>query len=133
MGRTARVSAVVALSLLLLGTAARAPVAAAGGLAYAALGDSYVSGNGSGSEDGTDCRRSANAYPAQFAKASGHFALTDFAACTGATISSVERSQLGGIGPARLVSVTVGGNDARFGEIIIDCLWPRSGCRSDYP
>jgi hypothetical protein len=134
MNRAARAGAVAALSLLLLTTATGAPAAAAvGGLAYFALGDSYVSGNGSGNEDGSSCRRSAKAYPPQFAHASGRYALTGFAACSGATIGSVEQSQMSGLGPARLVSVTVGGNDARFGEIIIHCLTPGSGCRSDYP
>jgi hypothetical protein len=37
------------------------------------------------------------------------------------------------VAPTRLVTVTVGGNDARFGEIIVDCLWPGNGCRSDFP
>jgi lysophospholipase L1-like esterase len=125
---------VAVLMLMVASVGARAPVAAAGGLAYAALGDSYVTGNGSGNEDGTDCRRSQNSYPPQFARTSGGaWALTDFAACTGATIAAVERSQLGGLAPARLVSLTIGGNDARFGEIVIHCLWPGNGCRSDYP
>jgi hypothetical protein len=134
MSRAARAGAAVALSLLLLATATGTPAAAAaGGLAYFALGDSYVSGNGAGNEDGSSCRRSANAYAPQFARASGRYALTGFPACSGATIGSVEQSQLGGLAPARLVSVTIGGNDARFGEIVIDCLTPGSGCRSDYP
>jgi len=32
-----------------------------------------------------------------------------------------------------MVSVTIGGNGRRFGEIISQCLKQRSGCRSDYP
>jgi hypothetical protein len=63
----------------------------------------------------------------------GRFALTDYAACTGATIGSVEQSQLSALAPAQLVSLTVGGNDARFGEIVTHCLWPGGGCRGDYP
>jgi hypothetical protein len=134
MGRVRRAIALVALPLLLVATGGRVPAAAAGGLAYAALGDSYVSGTGSGSEDGTNCRRSANSYAPVFARSSGgRFTLTDFAACTGATIGSVEQSQLAALAPAQLVSLTVGGNDARFGEIVIHCLQPGSGCRTDYP
>lgn len=134
MGRVARASALIGLSLLLVVTGGRAPVAAAGGLAYAALGDSYSSGTGSGGEDGTDCRRSANGYPPVYARSSGgRFVLTDFAACTGATIGTVEQSQLAALAPAQLVTLTAGGNDARFGEIVIHCLWPGDACRTDYP
>jgi hypothetical protein len=134
MSWAGRAVVVVALTLPLLAGGVRAPAATAtGGLPYAALGDSYATGSGTGSEDGTDCRRSANAYPGRFGHGGGRYTLTDFAACTGATIGSVEQSQLGGLAPARLVSVTVGGNDARFGEIVVDCLWPGSACRGDFP
>jgi len=122
-----------ALLLLLLGAAGRLSAAAAGPLGYAGLGDSYSAGIGSGAEDGSSCRRSANAYPPRFAQASHAYTLTDFAACSGATISDVQRLQLGAIGPMSLVTITVGGNDARFGDIIVDCLRPGSGCRRDFP
>ncbi|MEA2672713.1 MAG: hypothetical protein QOG45_2933 [Chloroflexota bacterium] len=134
MGRAARASALAVLSLLLVATGGGARAPAAGALAYAAVGDSYSSGTGSGGEDGTACRRSANSYAAVFAKtSSGRYTLTDFAACTGATIASLEQSQLAALGPAGLVTVTIGGNDARFGEIVTHCLWPGAGCRKDYP
>ena len=134
MGRVASTVAVIALALVLLGSALPARAAAPVALPYAALGDSYASGNGSGNEDGTSCRRSANAYPEAFARGSGgRIALADFAACSGATIAAVEQSQLSGVGTMRLVSVSAGGNDARFGEIVVDCLQPWRGCRDDYP
>jgi len=134
MGRVASAFAAIALVVLVLASALPARAAAPVALPYAALGDSYATGNGSGNEDGTSCRRSANAYPGVFARSSGgRFALADFAACSGANIAAVEQSQLSGLGPMRLVSVTVGGNDARFGEIVVDCLAPWRGCRSDYP
>jgi lysophospholipase L1-like esterase len=134
MGRVVSTFAAIALVGLLLASGLPARAAAPAPLPYAALGDSYVSGNGSGSEDGTTCRRSANAYPGVFARSSGNrFALADFAACSGATIAAVEQSQLSGLGPMRLVSVTIGGNDARFRDIVVDCLSPWRDCRSDYP
>ncbi|HEX6493827.1 MAG TPA: SGNH/GDSL hydrolase family protein [Candidatus Dormibacteraeota bacterium] len=134
MGRVAPAFAAITLGIVIVTSALPARAAAPAPLPYAALGDSYASGNGSGNEDGTSCRRSANAYSGVFARGSGNrFALADFAACSGANIAAVERSQLGGLGPMRLVSVTVGGNDARFGEIVVDCLSPWRGCRSDYP
>ncbi len=133
MRRAGRILALAALALPLAIGGLRAPAAAAaGGLAYAGLGNSYSSGIGSGNEDGTDCRRSANAYPSVFVRGNG-YTLTDFAACSGADIAAVERSQLGGVAPARLVTITVGGNDARFREIVVDCLQPWSRCRDDYP
>jgi lysophospholipase L1-like esterase len=133
MGGGGRRAAITAVALLVLVAGTRLPAAAAGESGYAALGDSYSAGIGTGGEDGSDCRRSANAYPPRFSQASHRYVLTDFAACTGATISDVQRLQLGSIAPAGLVSITVGGNDARFGEIIVDCLRPGSGCRRDYP
>jgi GDSL-like Lipase/Acylhydrolase family len=131
----ARASSIVALALAVVALAAapRLPVAAAGTLPYAALGDSYSAGIGSGAEDGTQCRRSANAYPPVLSASSGRYVLTDFAACSGAMIADVSSVQLAGIGGARLVTITVGGNDAGFGPIIIDCLRPGSGCRRDFP
>jgi lysophospholipase L1-like esterase len=132
-GPRARGIAALALALLAVALAPRLPASAAGSLPYAALGDSYSAGIGSGREDGTDCRRSANAYPPLLSTASDRYVLTDFAACSGATIAGVTDLQLAAIAPARLVTVTVGGNDAGFGEIITDCLRPGSGCRRDFP
>lgn len=133
MTRAGWVLAVAALALPLAIGGFRAPAAAAtGGPAYAALGDSYSSGIGSGNEDGTDCRRSANAYPSVFVRGNS-YTLSDFAACSGATIPNVEQSQLGGVASARLVTITIGGNDARFRDIVVDCLRPWSKCRDDYP
>jgi hypothetical protein len=132
MGRVASAFAAIALVTLVSAPTARAEAPAP--LPYAGLGDSYATGSGTGNEDGTSCRRSANAYPGVFARTSGNrYALADFAACTGANIAAVERSQLGGLGSTRLVSITAGGNDARFGEIVVDCLSPWRNCRKDYP
>ena len=130
-----RLSTIAALvfAVLAVGLAPRVPVAAAGTLPYAALGDSYSAGIGAGAEDGSQCRRSANAYPRVLSATSRRYVLTDFAACSGAMIADVSSVQLAGIAPARLVTITVGGNDAGFSTVIIDCLRPGSGCRRDFP
>ena len=97
-------------------------VAAASPVEYAALGDSYSSGNGAGSYlDDTACERSANAYPELYAQQSG--ATLDFQACSGATVADVLNNQLATLSPATtLVSVTVGGNDAGFTNVLANCI-----------
>ncbi|CAM5438082.1 lipase 1 [Streptomyces badius] len=96
--------------------------AAAGG--YVALGDSYSSGVGAGSyiSDSGDCRRSTAAYPYLW-QAANSPASFDFVACSGATTSSVASSQLGVLSASTsLVSVTAGGNDVGFADVMQDCV-----------
>ncbi|HEY9326658.1 MAG TPA: SGNH/GDSL hydrolase family protein [Streptomyces sp.] len=96
--------------------------AAAGG--YVALGDSYSSGVGAGSylSDSGDCRRSTNAYPYLWAAANSPSSFA-FVACSGATTSSVASSQLGSLSSSTsLVSVTAGGNDVGFADVMQDCV-----------
>ena len=64
---------------------------------YVALGDSYSSGTGTGSYlvDGTDCLRSSYAYPSLIASARGY--ALNLRACSGATVSDVQNSQLGAL------------------------------------
>ena len=103
---------------LLLGTASAA--AAAGN--YTALGDSYSSGNGTGVfySDGTSCHRSPDAYPPLVTTATGD-SLT-FAACSGATTSTVISGQLGSLNAGTgLVTITIGGNDAGFSSVMTNC------------
>lgn len=119
-------------SLLRLGITAIATVAVAVGLApvanaapntdYVALGDSYSSGVGTGSYDlSVSCGRSSLAYPALWARQQGTASFT-FAACSGATTSSLRSGQLGGLSAATdLVTVTIGGNDADFVGSILAC------------
>ncbi|WP_277816860.1 SGNH/GDSL hydrolase family protein [Streptomyces sp. CT34] len=88
---------------------------------YAALGDSFASGVGAGESSG-DCRRSPDAYPALWADAHprGPF---DFAACSGANIDDVITSQLPGLSPrTTLVSITVGGIDVGFSDVMKTCV-----------
>ena len=96
---------------------------------YVALGDSYSSGVGTGSYDlSVACGRSSRAYPALWAAQQGTASFT-FAACSGATTSSLRSSQLGGLSAATdLVTVTIGGNDADFVGSILAC---RLGSDSD--
>ncbi|MEU9931666.1 SGNH/GDSL hydrolase family protein [Streptomyces anulatus] len=104
------------------GPASAADSAAAGG--YVALGDSYSSGVGAGSylSDSGDCRRSTNAYPYLW-QAANSPASFDFVACSGATTSSVASSQLGVLSSSTsLVSVTAGGNDVGFADVMQDCV-----------
>ena len=101
-----------------------APASAAPGDNYVALGDSYSSGVGSGdytSESG-DCDRSPNAYSALWA-ADNTPASYVSVACSGATTSDVIDSQLSALSPSTsLVSITIGGNDVGFSNIIETCV-----------
>ncbi|MGW5987244.1 SGNH/GDSL hydrolase family protein [Streptomyces anulatus] len=117
---TLALAAVAALGAA--GPASAADSAAAGG--YVALGDSYSSGVGAGSylSDSGDCRRSTNAYPYLW-QAANSPASFDFVACSGATTSSVASSQLGVLSSSTsLVSVTAGGNDVGFADVMQDCV-----------
>ena len=125
---TLRAPSTAAALLLSAALTLSAPGAAAAadhsGAAYAALGDSYSSGLGAGDYlDGSGaCRRSANAYPEQWA-ARHEPASFAFAACAGATVRDVLDRQLGALGPStRLVSVTVGGNDTGFAGVMAACV-----------
>ncbi|WP_392752427.1 SGNH/GDSL hydrolase family protein [Streptomyces sp. LN590] len=105
--------------------------AAAGG--YVALGDSYSSGVGSGSylSDSGDCHRSTKAYPYLWATRNSPSSFA-FVACSGATTGSVASSQLGALSSSTtLVSVTAGGNDVGFADVMEDCvLYSEATCLS---
>lgn len=90
---------------------------------YVALGDSYSSGVGAGSytSESGSCDRSTNAYPALYA-ANIHPAAYVSVACSGATTSTVINSQVSALSSATtLVSITIGGNDAGFANIMTTC------------
>ncbi|WP_243725938.1 SGNH/GDSL hydrolase family protein [Actinomadura rubrisoli] len=98
--------------------------ASAAGTNYVALGDSYSSGTGAGSYDPASgsCNRSTNAYPKLWA-ASHATDSFKFVACSGATTTSVASGQLGALSASTtLVSITVGGNDAGFGNVMQTCV-----------
>lgn len=105
--------------------------AAAAGVNYAALGDSYSSGVGAGNYTSSSgaCERSTNAYSALWAQQNHPSAYTS-AACSGAKTTDVVANQLGVLSAATtLVSITVGGNDENFSQIMVDCnLYGTSTC-----
>jgi lysophospholipase L1-like esterase len=118
-------AAVVCLGVL--GPAA----AAAAQPPYVALGDSYSSGVGTRSYtyDNSSCSRSIYAYAPKIAAARG-YALT-FEACSGAKTSDVINNQLGPLnGTTNLVTITIGGNDAGFSNVIINCAAYYFTCQS---
>ena len=131
------------LSRLLLAAAAgaAAPVlavatstpAVAAGASYAALGDSYSSGTGTGNyyADSGSCQRSPQSYPALWVAAHSVSSFA-FAACAGARTGDVLNNQLGGLNAATtLVSISIGGNDAGFSTVMTNCITQSdSGCRT---
>jgi hypothetical protein len=92
---------------------------------YVALGDSYASGTGTRSyiSDGTTCQRSTLAYPSLIAAALSYG--LDFRACSGAKIPDVTNLQLPALTTSTAyVSVSVGGNDAGFADVLTECALP---------
>ncbi len=130
--RLARLLAGAAVATVALTCAVALPAAAAG-VNYVALGDSYASGVGTDDyiSDGTSCDRSEEGYAGLWATAHGA-ASFDLAACSGATTSDVISGQLGGLSSATtLVTITIGGNDAGFTSVIEDCILESdSGCQT---
>jgi lysophospholipase L1-like esterase len=112
---------------LVLAAASATPASAQTAVNYVALGDSYSSGVGAGSYSGGSCDRSANAYPQLWANAHAGTALS-FVACSGATTSDVISSQLSALSSAtNLVSITIGGNDVGFENVMITCVLGSTG------
>ncbi|MFF8033440.1 MULTISPECIES: SGNH/GDSL hydrolase family protein [unclassified Streptomyces] len=113
-------------------TAAQASQQAAAG-GYVALGDSYASGVGAGGylSDSGDCKRSTKAHPYLWAAANSPSSF-DFTACSGARTGDVLSGQLGPLSSATgLVSISVGGNDAGFADVMTTCvLQSDSACLS---
>jgi len=97
----------------------------AAGPSYVALGDSYTSGVGTRSyiDDGTSCQRSVYAHPSLIAAQRGYD--LNFRACSGATVADVTNAQLGALSSTTAyVSISVGGNDAGFSEVLTTCAQP---------
>lgn len=98
---------------------------------YVALGDSYSSGVGAGSyiSSSGDCKRSTKAYPYLWAAAHSPSSFS-FTACSGARTGDVLANQLGPLGSGTgLVSISVGGNDAGFSDVMTTCvLQSESAC-----
>jgi lysophospholipase L1-like esterase len=99
----------------------RTPAAPA---AYVALGDSYSSGVGAKPISGA-CLRSPRSYVGRLGRR-----VTSFRACAAASTDAVLRHQLAPFpSNTRLVTITIGGNDAGFVDVIATCLLGTSaGC-----
>ncbi|HRA27899.1 SGNH/GDSL hydrolase family protein [Ornithinibacter sp.] len=120
--RTLR-SAIAALALLIPVAVAAAPATAAprDPVVYDALGDSYGSGYGVPPYSAT-CGRSEAAYAVQI-DGRMRIDLDDFAACAGATTTSMLASQMGALdADTDLVTVSIGGNDIGWGTVVGACV-----------
>ncbi|MGW4650359.1 SGNH/GDSL hydrolase family protein [Kitasatospora sp. NPDC004289] len=95
---------------------------------YVALGDSYASGAGVPTQVDTACARSDKNYPSVLAGALAPAARADVT-CGGATTVHMTSTQSGSAGPqftalttdTDLVTLTIGGNDVGFADIIVRC------------
>jgi lysophospholipase L1-like esterase len=128
--RLIRLSLLAAVIAALTLVGVQSAQAAAG--PYTALGDSYSSGVGTRAyySDSGSCYRGPAAYPVLVAKSLG--APLTFAACSGARVPDV-LNQLGSLNAnTGYVTVSVGGNDAGFADVITQCAlpWPWT-CTAD--
>lgn len=124
--RMPRLAASASALLLAVGAAlfGAGQATAAADFGYVALGDSYSSGVGAGNYDSAsgNCKRTPRAYPALWAAA--HSPQTfSFAACSGARTGDVMSGQLAPLNSGTdLVSITIGGNDAGFSDVMTTCV-----------
>jgi lysophospholipase L1-like esterase len=115
-------------------TAALPAAAAEDPVRYAALGDSYSSGEGNPpfDRDSGKCHRSPAGWPRMIARQDPRIVMAAHIACSGATSESLrgrhngEPPQLRQLRrldePADLVTITIGGNDIGFAPVITDCF-----------
>ncbi|WP_367130468.1 SGNH/GDSL hydrolase family protein [Saccharothrix sp. HUAS TT1] len=84
-----------------------------------ALGDSYAAGLGAGDEASDDCRQSPHAYPRLWGERTG--ASVVLAACAGARTGEVAEQAERITAATTLVTITAGGNDAGFSDVMTTC------------
>lgn len=91
---------------------------------YVALGDSYASGLGTGSYDGSSgsCKRGPLAYPALWAAATAPASFKSVA-CSGARTGDVTSQANALTASTNLVTLQVGGNDAGFTDVVTTCTF----------
>jgi lysophospholipase L1-like esterase len=114
------VRAAPTLALVFLGLLF-APPAPAVSTRYVALGDSYSSGLGTTKFIASSgaCKRSRQAYPYLLGRK-----LVSFRACAAGTTEDVLDPQLKSFpSDIRLVTITIGGNDAGFADVVSTCLF----------
>ena len=116
-------TALLAVVALVVGMLAIVLPASAAGENYVALGDSYSSGTGAGDYgDSGSCKRSANSYAQLWADSHSVNSFT-FVACSGAVTSDVLNGQIGSLSAdTNFVTITIGGNDAGFSDVMIACI-----------
>lgn len=91
---------------------------------YVALGDSYSSGTGTRVYTNAACQRSNSAYPALVGAQRPNTSLV-FVACAGAKTADVINNQVSSLTTdTKIVTITIGGNDAGFGDVILECAKP---------
>ncbi|MER5595633.1 SGNH/GDSL hydrolase family protein [Streptomyces sp. NPDC002265] len=124
MRRVRSLSVLATLALAIMFSLVLTGPAQAAGPAYVALGDSYSAGNGAGNYDSSsgDCHRSLSAYPYLWKNAHAPSSFAD-TSCSGAVTTDVTNNQLGPLNSATgLVSLTIGGNDAGFADVMTTCV-----------
>ncbi|WP_171074644.1 SGNH/GDSL hydrolase family protein [Nonomuraea basaltis] len=140
--RIATTAAVVSASISATAGLAIAGTGSTAGTAvtsrYVALGDSYASGSGLSGQQDSQCARSNRSYPALLALV--YKSSFKNATCTGATTRSIWNHQ--GSKPPQanslsadttLVTLTIGGNDIGFSEIIATCISGATNNRNGNP
>lgn len=128
----ARAALALAVTLGAVGAgalAAATPAQAAPVVHYAALGDSFSSGVGASPYDTSGCLRSNRSYAPLWAAANSPASFR-FVACGGAVTSDVLNRQLSALDAnTTMVTITIGGNDAGFADVVINCrLGSESAC-----
>ncbi|SCL15863.1 Lysophospholipase L1 [Micromonospora nigra] len=115
-------AALVTLFIGILGAVAvPAAAQAAAPVHYVALGDSYSSGVGAGPYDWSGCLRSQKSYAPLWAAANDVDSFR-FAACGGAVTADVINDQVSSLSSSTtMVTITIGGNDAGFADVITSC------------
>ncbi|GAA4381182.1 SGNH/GDSL hydrolase family protein [Agromyces bauzanensis] len=91
-------------------------------LTYAALGDSFAAGVGAGSYLERTCYTSSKSYP-KLLDADSDKQLVAFPACSGKDTADVVSRQVATVPTtAKVVTVTVGGNDVGFAGVMQNCF-----------
>lgn len=123
--RKTAVAAGLAALAMAAGLAA-APAQAVDKTKYIALGDSYAAGQGAGEYKNKNdtCYRSENSYSELAAETKAIKLITN-AACSGKTTQEVVATQLRQLNKStELVTITAGGNNLGFGDIVTSCGIP---------
>jgi lysophospholipase L1-like esterase len=129
-------------SLLLSGTGSAEAASASGQGSvkrYVALGDSYAAGTGLSQQTDAECKRSSGSYPSWLAETYKPAVFKDVT-CSGATTHSLWNKQ-GSAAPqvealtkdTDLVTVTLGGNDLGFSDVLTTCVLAGLSTREGTP